>query len=98
MEAETVAQVKLIAELKEADAKAYAVTAEAQAEAERIRKSGEAEAESIRQIGLAKAESQEKLAKAFESNGQMIIMQELVKVLPDIAAKLAEPLSKSLSE
>lgn len=94
VEAETVAQVKLIAEQKEADAKAYAVTAEAQAEADRIRKSGEAEAESIRQIGLAKAESQEKLAKAFESNGQMIIMQELVKVLPDIAAKLAEPLSQ----
>jgi flotillin len=94
VEAETVAKTQLIAQNQEADAKAYAIKADAEAQADKVRKNGEAEAESIRQIGLAKAESQEKLAKTFETQGaQMIIMQELVKVLPDIAAKLAEPLS-----
>lgn len=62
-------------------------------EAEGIRKVGQAEAEAIRQKGLAEAEAMEKRALAYQKYNSAAMGEMLIKVLPDIAGKIAEPLS-----
>lgn len=85
---------------KKADADRYAI--EQAAEAEKTRKireaeaekaKGSAEAEVIRLKGLAEAEAKEKLAEAFEKFGQAAILDVIVKMLPELAGKIAEPMS-----
>ncbi|NCC43341.1 MAG: flotillin family protein [Clostridia bacterium] len=98
----------LYARQKEAEAKKYEV--EKQAEAQRakaeadmytkeqealgIQKVGEAEAEAIRAKGLAEAEAMEKKAEAYSKYNKAAMAEMLVKVLPDIAAQIAQPLSQ----
>lgn len=53
---------------------------------------GTAEAEIIRLQGLAQAEAKEKLAQAFEKFGEAAILDIIVKMLPELAGKIAEPL------
>jgi len=78
----------------EAEAKAQAeqkrLAGLAEAEAERAR--GSAEAEVIRLRGLAEAEAKEKLAEAFEKFGEAAVLDIIVKMLPELAAKVAEPI------
>ena len=78
----------------EAEAKAQAeqkrLAGLAEAEAERAR--GAAEAEVIRLRGLAEAEAKEKLAEAFEKFGEAAVLDIIVKMLPELAAKVAEPI------
>ncbi len=85
---------------KKADADRYAI--EQAAEAEKTRKlreaeadkaKGAAEADVIRLKGLAEAEAKEKLAEAFEKFGQAAILDVIVKMLPELAGKIAEPIS-----
>lgn len=85
---------------KKADADRYAI--EQAAEAEKTRKlreaeaekaKGSAEAEVIRLKGLAEAEAKEKLAEAFEKYGQAAILDVMVKMLPELAGKIAEPIA-----
>lgn len=64
-----------------------------QQEAEGIRQVGQAEAEAIRQKGLAEAEAMEKKAEAYQKYNSAAMGELLINVLPDIAAKIAEPLS-----
>ncbi len=82
---------------KEAEAK------KAQAEAERfakeqeaagIRAVGEAEAAAIQAKGIAEAEAMEKKAEAYAKYNKAAVAEMMIKVLPDIAAKVAEPLSQ----
>lgn len=82
---------------KEAEAK------KAQAEAERyakeqeaagIRAVGEAEAAAIQAKGIAEAEAMEKKAEAYAKYNKAAVAEMMIKVLPDIAGKVAEPLSQ----
>ncbi len=66
---------------------------QAEAEAAQIRLDGEAEADAIRQKGLADAEAKEKLAEAMEKYGEAAILEMIIKMLPDFAGKIAEPVS-----
>jgi flotillin len=89
--------------MREAEAKQYQIEAEAKANAEEKRldglaiaeaekAKGTAHAEVIRQQGLAEAEAKEKLAEAFEKFGEAAILDIIVKMLPELAGKVAEPL------
>lgn len=65
------------------------------AEAEIIRQQGLAEAEVVRKQGLAEAEAMEKKAAAWQEYNQAAIIQQLIDVMPQIAASIAEPLSRT---
>ena len=80
------------AEAKKAQAEAdkYAMTQEA----EGIRAKGLAEAEAIRAKGLAEAEGMEKKAEAYQKYNRAAMAEMMIQVLPEIAAKIAEPLSQ----
>ncbi|MDR3271689.1 MAG: flotillin family protein [Peptococcaceae bacterium] len=89
--------------LREADAVQYRIEAEAKGNAEQKRleglavadaerAKGTAEADVIRLKGLAEAEAKQKLAEAFELYGQAAVLDIIVKMLPELASKIAEPL------
>ncbi|MFC4100962.1 flotillin family protein [Paenibacillus xanthanilyticus] len=89
--------------LREADAMQYRIEAEARANAEQKRleglaiaeaekAKGTAEAEVIRLRGLAEAEAKEKLAQAFEKFGEAAVLDIVIKMLPELAGKVAEPI------
>ena len=87
------------AELYEKEAEALKATAEAQKfakeqEAEGIRMVGEAEAEAIRAKGVAEAEAMEKKAVAYQKYNNAAMAEMLIQVLPEIAGKIAEPLTQ----
>ncbi|XP_032056802.1 flotillin-2 isoform X2 [Aythya fuligula] len=66
----------------------------AQAEAEKIRKLGEAEAFVIEAIGMAEAEGMKLKAEALQRYGEAAQLALMLDALPEIAAKVAAPLSK----
>ncbi|MFS0727736.1 SPFH domain-containing protein [Paenibacillus sp. 1P07SE] len=89
--------------MREADAVQYRIETEAKASAEQKRleglaladaerAKGTADAEVIRARGLAEAEAKEKLAEAFEKFGEAAILDIIVKMLPELAGKVAEPI------
>ncbi|MBD2846208.1 flotillin family protein [Paenibacillus sp. IB182496] len=90
---------------READALQYKIEAEAKAMAEQKRldglaaadaerAKGTADAEVIRLRGLAEAEAKEKLAEAFSKFGEAAVLDIIVKMLPELAGKVAEPLQQ----
>ena len=82
---------------KEAEAKKALAEAQKYAmlqEAEGIRAKGEAEAAAIQAKALAEAEGMEKKAEAYQKYNQAAIAEMMIKVLPEIAGKIAEPLSQ----
>ncbi len=93
---------------REAEAKKFeyekeAEARKAQAEADRyskeqeaagIRAVGEAEASAIHAKGIAEAEAMEKKAEAYAKYNKAAVAEMMIKVLPDIAGKVAEPLSQ----
>lgn len=101
---EQAAEAEKAKRLREADALQYRIEAEAKAEASKKRMDGlavaeaekakgTAEAEVIRLRGLAEAEAKEKLAEAFEKFGEAAVLDIIVKMLPELAGKVAEPIS-----
>lgn len=64
-----------------------------QQEAEGIELVGKAEAEAIRQKGLAEAEAMKQKAEAYKQYNDAAVAEMLIKVLPDIAKSVAQPLS-----
>ncbi|MCT2536194.1 flotillin family protein [Aquibacillus koreensis] len=66
---------------------------QAEAEAAQIRLDGEAEAEAIRLKGFAEAEAKEKLADAMAKYGEAAILEMIIKMLPEFAGKIAEPVA-----
>ncbi|NXA25136.1 FLOT2 protein, partial [Ibidorhyncha struthersii] len=66
----------------------------AQAEADKIRKIGEAEAFVIETIGMAEAERMKLKAEALQQYGEAAQLALVLDALPEIAAKVAAPLSK----
>lgn len=80
--------------LAEAAAVAEATRVQGEAEAEVIRLRGTAEAEIIRQKGEAEAEAMRLKAEAFEKYGQAAILDKMVAALPEVAGRIAAPLSQ----
>ncbi|GBF76240.1 flotillin [Paenibacillus sp. 598K] len=89
--------------MREADAVQYRIETEAKASAEQKRleglaladaerAKGTADAEVIRARGLAEAEAKEKLAEAFEKFGEAAVLDIIVKMLPELAGRVAEPI------
>jgi len=75
----------------EKEAEAMRMRAEAQAEA--IRLQGEAEAEAIRAKGEADAAALEKRALALQKMNQAGMAEMMIKIMPEVAAAVAQPLS-----
>lgn len=75
-------------------AKAEADLFSKEQEAKGIQMVGEAEAEAIRAKGIAEAEAMEKRAQAYQKYNNAAMAEMLIKVLPDIAGKIAEPLTQ----
>ena len=63
-------------------------------EAEGIRAKGEAEAAAIRAKALTEAEGMEKKAEAYQKYNKAAMAEMMIQVLPEIAGKIAEPLSQ----
>lgn len=91
------------AEAKQFEAQRQAEARKAQAEADRfakeqeaegIRAVGEAEAAAIQAKGVAEAEAMEKKAEAYVKYNKAAVAEMMIKVLPDVAAKIAEPLGQ----
>ncbi len=103
-----IAKAELFERQKEAEAKKFETEKAAEAqrakaeadlfskeqEAKGIRMVGEAEAEAIRAKGVAEAEAMEKRAQAYQKYNNAAMAEMLIKVLPDIAGKIAEPLTQ----
>ena len=104
------AEVKKKAEANQKEAEARQFEAQRQAEAQKaeaeamryakeqeaagIRAVGEAEASAIQAKGIAEAEAMEKKAEAYAKYNKAAVAEMMIKVLPDIAAKVAEPLGQ----
>lgn len=99
-------QAKLVGEgeraRRQALAEAEAIEGAKQGEAERMRRQaiadavereGAAEASAILARGQAEAEAMQKRSDAFSSYGEAAVLDLLVRVLPDIVGKAAEPLA-----
>ncbi len=91
------------AEAKQFEAQRQAEARKTQAEADRfakeqeaegIRAVGEAEAAAIQAKGVAEAEAMEKKAEAYAKYNKAAVAEMMIKVLPDVAAKIAEPLGQ----
>lgn len=90
--------------MREADALQYSIEKQAIASAEQKRLEGQAiadaerakgtaEAEVIRLRGLAEADAKEKLAEAFQKFGEAAVLDIIVKMLPELAGKIAQPIA-----
>lgn len=102
------ADAELYTRQKEAEAKKFEIQQEAEAqrakadadrysrerEAQGIQLVGEAEAEAIRAKGIAEAEAMDKKAEAYQKYTGAAVAEMLIKVLPDVAGKIAEPLTQ----
>ena len=102
------AEALLYQRQKEAEAKQFEAQREAEArkaqaeadrfareqEAEGIRAVGEAEAAAIAAKGLAEAEAMEKKAEAYAKYNKAAVAEMMIKVLPEIAEKVAQPLGQ----
>ena len=96
-----VQQRKLDAEIrKQAEAQKYEAERAAEAakfakqqEAEGIAMVGRAEAEAIRQKGLAETEAMKQKAEAYKQYNDAAVAEMMIKVLPEIAKNVAQPLS-----
>jgi len=78
----------------EAEAEEYRIQAEAKGKAEALRSQGQAEAEQIKSKGLAEAETMLKKAQAWDKYNQAAILEMYMKILPELARAVSEPLSK----
>lgn len=101
---EQAAEAEKAKRMREADALRYKIEAEAKANAEQKRlegmaiadaerAKGTAEADVIRLRGLAEAEAKEKLAEAFEKFGEAAVLDIILKMLPELAGRIAQPLN-----
>jgi flotillin len=78
----------------EAEAEEFRIAAEAKGKSEALRLEGLAEADEIRAKGGAEAEAMMKKAQAWEKYTQAAVLDTYIKVLPELARAVSEPLSK----
>ncbi len=77
------------------EAAADADKAKGLADATVLKQKGLAQAEVTLEQGLAEAQATEKKAKAWEQYTQAAVLQQLLDKLPELAAAIAQPLSKT---
>ncbi|MFM1653709.1 SPFH domain-containing protein [Brevibacillus sp. B_LB10_24] len=101
---EQAAEAEKAKKMREADALKYRIEAEAKAQAEQKRIEGLAVAEAEKAKGTAEAEvtrlkleaeaeGKQKLAEAYEKFGQAAVLDIVAKMLPELASKVAEPMT-----
>ena len=78
----------------EAEAEEFRIAAEAKGKSEALKLEGLAEADEIRAKGAAEAEAMTKKAQAWEKYNQAAVLDIYIKVLPELARAVSEPLSK----
>jgi flotillin len=78
----------------EAEAEEYRILTEAKGKAEATKLEGVAEAEKLKQMGTAEAESMLKKAQAWERYTDAALFESYMKILPELAKSVSEPLSK----
>jgi len=78
----------------EAEAEEFRITAEAKGKSEAMKLEGLAAADEIRAKGGAEAEAMMKKAQAWEKYTQAAVLDTYIKVLPELARAVSEPLSK----
>ncbi|MDH5465855.1 MAG: SPFH domain-containing protein [Candidatus Aminicenantes bacterium] len=78
----------------EAEAEEYRILTEAKGKAEATKLEGVAEAEKLKQMGTAEAESMLKKAQAWERYNDAALFESYMKILPELAKSVSEPLSK----
>ncbi|WP_444685497.1 flotillin family protein [Alkalicoccus luteus] len=79
--------------IEEGKAEAEVTREQGNASAEIKIREGQAEAQIIREKGEAEAEARRLLAEAMAENGEAIIREKLIEILPQVAAEFARPLS-----
>ena len=91
---EQAAEADKAKKMREADAIQYRIEAEAKAGAEQKRLEGMAIADAERAKGTAEAEviRLQGLAEAFQKFGEAAVLDIIVRMLPELAGKIAEPL------
>lgn len=94
-EIETLANAKKYQTLTEAEGQAKATRSIGQGEADADKARGLAQAEVIQKQGLAEAEAMHKKAAAWQQYNQAAIIQQLIDRLPELAAAISAPLSKT---
>lgn len=78
----------------EAEAEEYRIQSEARGKSDALKLEGIAEAERTKLMGLAEAESMLKKAQSWDKYNQAAILEMYLKMLPDLAKAVSEPLSK----
>ena len=78
----------------EAEAEEFRISAEAKGKSEALKLEGLAEADEIRAKGAAEAEAMMKKAQAWEKYTQAAVLDTYIKVLPELAKAVSEPLAK----
>lgn len=92
---QTLANAKKFQTLTEAEGQAAATRSVGEGEADAAKAKGLAQAEVIRQQGFSEAEAMEKKALAWQMYNQAAIIQQIIEALPQVAAAISEPLSKT---
>ena len=92
---ETIAAGERAQVVAQAQADAESLTLNGNGEADAIRARGEAQADAIRAQGLAEAEAMRVKAEAWKEYGQAAMIDTLLESLPEVAASVAQPLSKT---
>nr|WP_297764517.1 flotillin family protein [uncultured Butyrivibrio sp.] len=87
-------KAKAEAEKYALEQQAAGIKAKYDAEAAGIAATGRAEAEAIKAKGLAEAEAMEKKAEAYRKYNGAAMAEMMIKVMPQIAAEIAKPLSQ----
>ena len=78
----------------EAEAEEFRIQSEARGKADAMKLEGIAQAEKTKHLGIAEAESMMKKAQAWDKYNQAAILEMYLKMLPDLAKAVSEPLSK----
>ena len=94
-EVETLATAKKFQTLTEAEGQAEATRSVGKGEADAAQAKGLAQAEVIREQGAAEASAMLKKAAAWQEYNEAAIIQQLIDRLPEVAAAISAPLSKT---
>jgi flotillin len=94
-EIETLADAKKFQTLTEAEGQAEATRSVGKGEADAAKAKGLAQANVIREQGMAEAEAMLKKASAWQEYNEAAIIQQLIDRLPEVAAAISAPLSKT---
>jgi flotillin len=94
-EIETLANARKFQTLTEAEGQAEATRSVGKGEADAAKAKGLAQANVIREQGMAEAEAMLKKASAWQEYNEAAIIQQLIDRLPEVAAAISAPLSKT---